>query len=94
MDVVERVAADPAVIIGDVRSWLLKLVSALEPARTPHEAARGPARPRIVPALSVWGAVVLSVLDGDQHQRAVWRRISDTGVWDQRRYQVSDQAVN
>jgi len=90
----ERIETRPAAaVIGDVRGWLLELVSELEPAWAPHEAAGGRGRPRIVPALSLWGAVVLSVLEGDQHQRDVWRRISDTGVWDQRRYQVSDQAV-
>src|SRR4051794_25345705 len=93
MDALDTATAAAPAVIGDVRSWLLELVGELEPAWALHEATRGPGRPRIVPALTLWGAVVLSVLDGDAHQRDVWRRISDSGVWDQRRYQVSDQAV-
>jgi hypothetical protein len=65
----------------------------LEPQWARHEVERGRGRPRILPALTLWDAAVLSVVEGNQYQRDVWRRISDSGVWDQRRYRVCDQAV-
>jgi hypothetical protein len=77
--------------VGDVTSFLEQLVRELEPAFEPPAGGRG--RPRVLPSLAVWGALLLTVLDGGGSQRAVWRRISDLGLWHFRPLPVTDQAV-
>jgi hypothetical protein len=78
--------------VGLVEQTLASLVDALEPLVDPPRAAqRG--RPRVLPSLCLWGALVLGVLARDGSQRAIWRRISDLGLWHYRPLAVSDQAI-
>jgi hypothetical protein len=79
-----------AVGVGDIAQVLEELASdlVLEPVQPP---ARG--RPRILPSLVLWGALLLNVLEGQVGQRAVWRRISGLGLWHVRPLAISDQAV-
>jgi hypothetical protein len=53
----------------------------------------GVGRPRILPAMCLWGALLMTVLNGMKSQTSVWRLLSITGLWNYPRYEVSDQAV-
>lgn len=83
---------DVAPSVGLVEQTLAELASALVPlVDPPRPAERG--RPRVLPSLCLWGALVLCVLERQVSQRAIWRRISDLGLWHYRPLAISDQAV-
>lgn len=84
--------AGAALGVGDVAAFLEGIARELEPAVDPPRPA-GPGRPRVMPSLCLWGALLLGVLEGGASQRAVWRRIADLGLWHYRPLAVSDQAV-
>lgn len=65
----------------------LELTPEFEPARG------GRGRPRVLPSLLLWGAMLLNVLEQQAGQRAIWRRIADLGLWSYRPLAISDQAV-
>lgn len=75
---------------GDVEVLLRELVSGLElqPARPP---ARG--RPPILAATCLWSGLLVCVLRGCSSQLALWRLLTQCGLWDLGRVQVSDQAI-
>ena len=56
--------------VSDVERFLETLLGDLdlEPAGPP-----GPGRPRVIPALVLWGALITCVLEGQPSQRAIWR---------------------
>jgi hypothetical protein len=88
-----HLSADPDVpTIGEIAVFLEAIARDLEPALDPPQPA-GRGRPRIVPALCVWGSLLLCVLERGTSQRAIWRRIADLGLWHYRPLAVSDQAV-
>lgn len=60
----------------------------LEPSGPPE-----PGRPRVIPALVLWGALVTCVIEGQPSQRAIWRKIADQGLWGRRGLDVTDAAV-
>lgn len=75
--------------LDDVEAFVAELVTALEPAPyAPH-----PGRPRVLPALALWGGVVVCVLRGQYTQRAIWRLLCLQGLWDYPRFALSDQAI-
>jgi hypothetical protein len=91
-------AADPLAalgreaVVGEVERFLEALVADL--ASDPAEGARpGPGRPRVLPALALWGGLLVCVLHGWSSQRALWRLLSGRGLWAHPRYALSDQAV-
>lgn len=75
---------------SDVERFLETLLADLdlEPSGPP---ARG--RPRVIPALVLWGALVTCILEGQPSQRAIWRKIADQGLWGRRGLDVTDEAV-
>jgi len=77
-------------VVGEVEAVLRDLVAGLEP---PPGAARGRGRPRILPALCLWAGLLVCVLEGFRSQLALWRLLSQTGLWDYPRIPISDQAV-
>lgn len=73
-----------------IESFLQEMIRRLEPIHTePHK--RG--RPRILPAMCLWAGVVVCVLRGWSSQLAVWRQLSQKGLWDYPRFPVTDQAI-
>src|SRR5215216_962222 len=79
----------PAAEVGDVERFLQGVVADL----VPEELGPTPGRPRVLPALALWGGLVVCVLRGFAHQTALWRLLSQHGLWDYPRFPVSDQAV-
>ncbi|MFN0070839.1 MAG: IS4 family transposase [Chloroflexota bacterium] len=83
-------ATAAALTAGPLEQELRTLVEGLtpEPATPP-----GRGRPCILPALALWSAVVVSVLRGLHEQTAIWRRLTELGLWAYPRFPISDQAV-
>ena len=79
----------PPAVVGDIETFLAQVVADLAPDATEPK----PGRPRILPALALWGGLVVCVLRGFAHQTALWRLLSQHGLWDYPRFPVSDQAV-
>lgn len=77
------------VVAADVEQVIRTLVEGLAPE--PPSALGG--RPRILPALALWGGLLLCVLYGFTSRRALWRLLTQRGVWSYPRYGVSDAAV-
>jgi hypothetical protein len=82
-------AADPP-LLDRVEAFLTELAADLEPA-PPGPAGRG--RPRILPALALWGGLTVCVLRGWSSQRALWRLLSATGLRHFTPFPISDEAV-
>lgn len=79
-----------APLIGDLETFLRTTIEALVPA-PPTPLGRG--RPCVLPALCLWTGVLVCVLRGFSSQLAVWRLLSQQGLWDYPRFPVCDQAV-
>lgn len=78
--------------LGAVEHFLETIADELEPVLDPpRPPERG--RPRVLPSLCLWGALLLCVLERASGQRRIWRRISDLGLWHYRPLAISDQAV-
>lgn len=82
--------ATPAPVIGDVQQFLREAISQLEPEPT-RTGQRG--RPRILPSVCLWSAMLVCVLEGFSSQLALWRQVAVIGLWHYPRYAVSDAAV-
>lgn len=76
--------------LGDVESFLCELIRPMHPQAPPE---RGPGRPRILPSLALWAGLLVCVLRGFSSQLALWRLLSEKGLWFFPRFPVSDQAV-
>lgn len=76
--------------IGDVRQFLQVAIGQLEPEPA-HTGQRG--RPRILPSVCLWSAMLVCVMDGFSSQLALWRQLAVIGLWDYPRYLVTDAAV-
>jgi len=85
-----RSAPVPEPVIGDVRQFLQAAIGELEPEPL-HTGRRG--RPRVVPSLCLWAAMLVCVMDGFSSQLALWRRLAVIGLWDYPRYLVTDAAI-
>jgi hypothetical protein len=81
---------DAAIGIADIEGVLQSFIAELEPADAPPA---GPGRPRILPALCLWAGMLVCVVRGFSSQLAVWRLLSQEGLWYYPRFPVSDQAV-
>jgi hypothetical protein len=83
-------ATTPAVLTGQIETFLAEVVAELEAAPPPE---RGPGRPRLLPSMCLWGGVLLQTLTGGGTQRALWRRLATRGLWHYPALPLSDQAV-
>ena len=79
----------PSPTLGDVEAFLAAVVQDLEP----DPAQPKPGRPRILPALALWSGVLVCVLHGASSQLALWRLLTQRGLWFYPRFPVTDQAV-
>lgn len=82
----------PAPVVGEIEAFLRQVLQQLTP--DPAEAARpGPGRPRVLPALALWGGLLVCVLRGFSSQLELWRLLTRGNFWCYPRFPVSDQAV-
>jgi hypothetical protein len=77
-------------VIGDVETCLRELIEELGSAPA---VPRGRGRPALLPAVCLWGGRRLCVLQGATSQLAIWRLITQLGLWQFPRIAVSDQAL-
>jgi hypothetical protein len=77
-------------IVGDLEHFLGEMVAGLEP-EPPRPG--GPGRPRVLPSLVLWTALLVCVLRGFSSQLAVWRLLTERGVRFYPRLPLSDQAI-
>lgn len=83
-------AAPSAPLVGDIETFLREAITDF----TPDPAASvGRGRPRVLPALCLWGGLLVSVLRGFASQTDLWRLLTQQGLWDYPRFPVTDQAV-
>ena len=71
-----------------IEGWLAERVAALDLDRR-----SGPGKPRVLPALLLWTGLVVCVLRGMGSQAALWRLLSQRGLWSFPRLAISDDAV-
>jgi hypothetical protein len=84
-------AAGPEPLVGEIEAFLCEAIGGLAPDEA--ERAQGRGRPRVLPALALWGGLLVCVLRGFTSQLALWRLLSASGLWFYPRFAVSDQAV-
>ncbi|MEM9775022.1 MAG: IS4 family transposase [Chloroflexota bacterium] len=77
-------------LVDEISTFLESMIQDLEPYQNQDNQ---PGRPRIVPAMCLWGALLITVLQGMQSQASIWRRISSIGLWHYPRFPVTDQAI-
>lgn len=75
-------------VITSVETFLQELLGALA---APDAPARG--RPRILPSVCLWAALLVCILRQQVGQSALWRLLRQTGLWAYPRFPISDQAV-
>ena len=75
---------------ADIEAFLQTLLADIVPADPPPD---GPGRPRILPSLLLWTALVLGVLHHAASRRSIWRLLSTRGLWRYPHINVTDQAV-
>ena len=75
--------------VGNIEEFLQQCLEGMEPDHND----KGPGRPRILPAMALWAGLLVCVLRGFESQLAVWRLISEHGLWFFPRFPVTDQAV-
>ena len=75
--------------IGEVSHFLEHALQQFEPEAAPQ--TRG--RPRILPSLCLWGAMLFCLFRGGDSQLALWRMIRHYGVFSYPPLDISDQAV-
>jgi hypothetical protein len=75
----------------NIEGFLQKIVEASEPPASQSSYYAG--RPTTLPALVLWGSVLVAVLRGFRSQLAIWRLITWEGLWNYEQYQVSDQTI-
>lgn len=76
--------------VGQIEAFLAEVISGLEPDLG-EPLGRG--RPRVLPALALWSGLLVCVVRGFSSQLAIWRLLTQTGLWDYPRFPVCDQAV-
>ncbi len=78
--------------VGEIERFLQDALTRLGPDQ--REAARsGAGRPRVLPALALWGGLLVCVLRGFSSQLALWRLLTGGNFWFYPRFPVTDQAV-
>ncbi len=76
--------------LNQIERFLREMIGEIEPIKA-DPIGRG--RPRILPAVCLWAGVLVCVLRGWSNQLAVWRLLSEKGLWSYPRFPLSDQAI-
>ena len=87
-----QVSAQADSVVGDIEQFLMDLFHRLQPDKS-EASQEGPGRPRILPSLCLWGALLVCVLRGFTHQVAIWRLLTRSSFWFFPRFAVTDQAI-
>jgi hypothetical protein len=86
----DTITLEQAVGLDQIEAVLAEVLDDLEPdLQTPV----GRGRPRILPDLALWGGLLVCVARGFSSQLALWRLLSQTGLWHYPRFPICDQAV-
>ncbi len=83
-------SASEAPLLDRVEAFLTALAADLAPEAV---APPGRGRPRVLPAVALWGGRTVCVLRGWQSQKALWRLVAATGLWHFTPFPVSDEAI-
>ncbi len=81
--------SDDSATLGNIEGFLQQCLENMEPDRR----VKGSGGPRILPAMVLWAGLLVCVLRGFGSQLALWRLISERGLWFFPRFEVTDQAV-
>ena len=76
-------------VLGKVSQFLQHAIEQFQPETNPQ--TRG--RPRILPSLCLWAAMLVCLFQGEGSQLALWRMIRYYGVFSFAPIHISDQAV-
>src|SRR6266511_3266552 len=79
----------PAPVVDDSEQFLATLLAAM----APDDRQGKPGRPRILPALALWGGVLVGVRRGFDRSSARGRRLSQRQLWFSPRFPFSAPAV-
>lgn len=82
-------SAAEASLVDQIETFLREALTDLEPEASTTRLGR----PRILPSLCLWGGLLVCVLRGFSSQLALWRLLTQHGLWFYPRFPVSDQAV-
>jgi Transposase DDE domain len=85
-----RPAPSGPVTVGAIESFVRATLEQLEPDR---RMPPGRGRPRVLPALALWGGLLVCLLEGFTRQIALWRLLTSRGLWDYPRFALRDQAI-
>jgi hypothetical protein len=80
----------PDALLSDIETFLQTLLADLVPQ---DPSPSGPGRPRVLPSLLLWTALLLCVLHRATSRLAIWRLLTSRGMWHYPRVAVTDQAV-
>jgi len=80
---------EPPDPMGSIAEFLRQCLAEMEP----DPAHTGPGRPRVLPAMALWAGLLVCVLRDFGSQLAIWRLLSERGLWFFPRFAVTDQAV-
>lgn len=89
---------DTVSLVGRTTSWLHREIEktlrrCFEQVLTESVLEPADGRPKEVPDLSLWMAVIMVLLRGLGSQRAIWRLLVSGSLWHEPCYDVSDQAI-
>jgi len=76
-------------MVGEVAVFLEEAITQFEP----DHSAQTRGRPRILPSLCLWAAMLVCMLDRQTSQMAIWRIIHDYGVFAYSAIGINDQTV-
>lgn len=82
----------PAPGLDEIEAFLCATIAELTPDE-PAPGARGPGRPRVLPALYLWAGLLVCVLRGFGSHLALWRLLTGGGFWRFPRVAIADQAL-
>ena len=91
MSIVLDSSPRPEQAADQIEQFIGGIVATFQPEDPSAPGKRG--RPRIVPALCLWTGVLLCVLRGMRHQRAIWRLLTQGSLWFYPRFAVTDDAI-
>ena len=63
--------------VGNIEEFLQQCLENMES----DDRLEGPGRPRVLPAMALWAGLLVCILRGFESQLAVWRLISERGLW-------------
>ena len=75
--------------LGQIEAFLHDALKQMEPEADWH----GRGRPRILPSVCLWAGLLVCLLHRQVGQTAIWRLLSQRGLWTYPQFPLSDQAV-